>query len=97
MTVETGRKDTPQYDKPSPQFVASIKQWADARGIGKFAYAIARSIHKKGTELYRNGGRTDIVSNVVNESLIDQMSADMLSKFASEYLKHAVTIVTNRN
>lgn len=97
MTVETGRKPTPQYDKPSAQFVASIKQWADTKGIGKFAYAIAKSIHQKGTKLYQTGGRQDVVSNVVNAGLIEQMTQDVLSKFADEYLKNSVKIVTNNN
>jgi hypothetical protein len=95
FVVETGRKPTPQYDKPSKEFVASIKEWADTKGIGKFAYGIARSIHQKGTSLYRQGGREDIISNVVNQSLTDQISKDILFKFADSYLKNAVKIVNN--
>lgn len=97
MAVETGRRPTPQYDKPSKAFVASIKEWADTKGLGKFAYAIAKNIHKEGTQLYRDGGRTDIVSNVVNQSLYDKIAADVLAKFSEEYIKNAVKIVTNNN
>lgn len=97
MVVETGRKPTPQYTKPSKAFVASIKEWADTKGMGKFAYGIALSIHQKGTKLYRDGGRTDIVSNVVNPELVAQITKDILLKFADHYLKNAVNIVTNNN
>lgn len=95
MVVETGRKPTPQYTKPSKDFVASIKEWADTKGKGKFAYGIALSIHQKGTKLYRDGGRTDIVSNVVNPELTAQITKDILVKFADFYLKNAVNIVSN--
>lgn len=97
MVVETGRKPTPQYDKPSKEFVASIKEWADTKGLGKFAYGIAKSIHQKGTELYRKGGRTDIITSVVNQNLTDQIAKDVLAKFADHYLKNAVSIVSNIN
>lgn len=97
MVVETGRRPTPQYTKPSKSFVASIKEWADTKGMGKFAYGIALSIHQKGTKLFRDGGRTDIVSNVVNPELTAQISKDILIKFADHYLKNAVKIGSNVN
>lgn len=93
--VETGRKATPQYDKPSEEFVASIREWAKAKGVPGAAYAIAKSIHQKGTKLFQSGGRTDVISNVVNQSLVDQISKDCLDKFAKEYLKNAVNIFTS--
>lgn len=98
MVVETGRKPTPQYTKPSEQFVDSIKEWLKARGKSELsAYGIAKSIHKYGTKLYQDGGRTDIVSNVVNDNLVAQITKDILVKFADHYLKNAVNIVTNHN
>ena len=92
MTVETGRRPTPTY-KPSRNFVASIQAWMTARGMQGPAYAIAQAIHKKGTELYRSGGRTDIVSNVINQSLYDQIANAVLKKFINQY----VTTIANSN
>lgn len=87
--VETGRKATPQYDKPSKEFVASIREWAKAKGLPEgSAYGIARSIHKKGTSLFRQGGRQDIYSNV-QRSMIDQISVDLLQKYANLFLVEA--------
>lgn len=84
--VETGRKPTPQYTKPSREFVASIRQWAKAKGLPEgAAYGIAKSIHKKGTDLFRSGGRKDIYSNV-ERSLVDQISVELLQKYAQLFL-----------
>lgn len=95
--VETGRKPTPEY-KPSKQFVASIREWIKAKGGDQgAAYAIARSIHQKGTKLWRDGGRKDIFSNVINDSLIDKISEDLLSKFADEFLKNIVVQFNGNN
>lgn len=93
--VETGRKATPQYTEPSKEFVASIQEWAKAKGVPGAAYAIAKSIHQKGTRLFQSGGRTDVYSNVVNQSLVDEISKDVLDKFAKEYLKNAVNIFSS--
>lgn len=97
MVVETGRKPTPQY-KPSRQFVKSIKEWIQAKGGNdKFAYGIALSIHKKGTKLWQDGGRTDIVSNVINQNLTDKINLDLLNKFAEQYMNSVVKLFTDAN
>lgn len=96
--VETGRKPTPNYDKPSKEFVDSIKQWAQAKGADTgMAYAIAKSIHKKGTKLFRDGGRQDIYSNVINQNLVDKISLDLLNKFAEQFMTSVVKLFTDGN
>jgi len=99
MVVETGRKATPQYTKPSYDFVNDIRLWIASRGGDQgAAYAIAKMIHKTGTKLWQQGGRKDIVSNVVNQSLVDQISQDSLKQFAREYLVSTVNMFNdNRN
>jgi hypothetical protein len=96
MTVETGRKPTPEY-KPSIQFVANIKKWMEAKGKSGSAYGIAQAIHKKGSKLFREGGRTDIVSNVVGESFVQSISKEILDKFSKEVLTNAVTLFNSGN
>ncbi len=91
MTVETGRKATPDY-KPSYAFVASIQRWMQAKGKQGSAYAIAQAIHKKGTKLHQTGGRNDIVSSVVNEGLVQEIAKSVLAKFSSEVLKNSVKL-----
>lgn len=95
MTVETGRKATPQYQKPSAAFVQAIKEWMGAKGIEGPAYGIAKAIHQRGTKLFQQGGRKSIVSNVITDTLIDQISKDILSQFATAYLKSTVKIFSS--
>lgn len=67
MVVQTGRKPTPGK-KPSREMISNITRWTEARGIDLEAVlAIATKIQNKGTELWRAGGRTDIVDPAVKE------------------------------
>jgi hypothetical protein len=77
-SVEDGRKPTPGK-KPSREFIENLKPWADARGIPQSAvWAIATSINKKGTNLWRSGGREDILEPAVDEfvSNVSQAALD---------------------
>lgn len=96
--VETGRKDTPQYTNPSKQFVSDILQWVKARGIEqKAAYGIAKSIHQKGTKLFREGGRKDIYSNVITPTFVENLSKSVLDQFTNEYMRNVVKITSSGN
>lgn len=96
--VETGRKATPEYTNPSKQFVDDIKEWVKARGIDeKAAYGIAKSIHQKGTKLFRSGGRQDIFSDVITPTFVDEISKSILNQFTNEYLKNVVKFTSSGN
>lgn len=78
-TIRTGRKPTPDK-KPSRDMIANITEWVGARGLPESAvWAIATSIQKKGTALWREGGRTDIVEPAVDE-FINNVSKDLLDQ-----------------
>jgi len=87
MTVETGRKATPNK-KPSREFIENLKPWAEARGIPEGAvWAIATKINKLGTNLFRAGGREDIVEPPVDtfiknvgQALLDAKADDLVFK-----------------
>jgi len=87
MTVETGRKATPNK-KPSREFIENLKPWVEARGIPEGAvWAIATKINKLGTNLFRAGGREDIVEppvdnfiNNVGQALLDSKADDLVMK-----------------
>jgi hypothetical protein len=86
--VETGRKATPQYTKPSKSFVDEIREWTKARGINpNAAYAIAKSIHHKGTP--PTGKK--IISNVINDDLVSRISKSILDTFAKFYATNIIT------
>jgi hypothetical protein len=87
MTVQTGRKPTPGK-KPSREMIANITRWVEARGIDLDAvWAIAMTIQRRGTRLWFEGGRTDIVDpavddfiNNVSQALLDAGADDLVLK-----------------
>lgn len=86
MALETGRKATPQYTKPSLAFVDRIRRYLAAKGEDtRPAYAIAKAIHAKGTK-----GHPGVISNVISETLLDTIQKDILKKFAEQYLTNVV-------
>jgi len=92
MALETGRKATPQYTKPSFAFVDRIRRWLAAKGEEtRPAYAIAKSIHQKGTK-----GHPGVVSNVVNDTLINTISKDILQQFAKQYMFNVVQFTSGK-
>ncbi len=67
MGVQTGRRPTPDK-KPSRAMIANITRWVEARGIDLDAvWAIATKIQQRGTWLWLEGGRTDIVDPAVDD------------------------------
>lgn len=84
--VETGRKPTPDK-KPSKAMIENISEWLTALGKEQsLAWAIATSINKKGTKLYRDGGREDVFSNVLSNRAIDKLTRDAQDIIAEHYL-----------
>ena len=82
-TVSTGRKPTPNQ-KPSREFIENLKPWAASRGIPEGAvWAIATKINKQGTNLWKAGGRTDIVEPAVDD-FINNISQQLLDLKADE-------------
>lgn len=69
-TLETGRKG----GKVPAGFWKIIRQWIDDKGIqvdkpNSFAYLVARKIAREGTQLFRAGGRDDIYSPEVKDTM----------------------------
>lgn len=83
-TLETGRKP----GKVPAGFWKIIRQWMDDKGIqvekpDSFAYLVARKIAKEGTQLFRNGGRSDIYSPEVKDT-VERVSDGIGILFGSE-------------
>lgn len=84
MTVQTGRRPTPDK-KPSRSMISNIARWVDARGMDESAvWAIATSIQQKGTKLWQDGGRTDIVNPAIDE-FINTVSNELLDNEAERF------------
>ena len=83
-SVEDGRRPTPGK-KPSREFIENLRPWAEARGIDQSAvWAIATSINKKGTNLWRAGGREEILEPAVDE-FINNVSQAALDNEADNF------------
>ena len=83
-TLETGRKP----DKVPAGFWKIIRQWMEDKGIrvqkpDSFAYLVARKIANEGTQLFRNGGRDDIYSPEVKDT-VERVSQGIGILFGSE-------------
>lgn len=87
MTVQTGRKPTPGK-KPSREMIDRITAWVEGRGMESEAvWAIATKIQEKGTKLWQQGGRKDIVDPAIEDfidnvghALTDQQAETLIAK-----------------
>lgn len=92
MVVETGRKPTPDK-KPGREMIENIGRWLAARGKEEsMKWAVAVKINKEGTELYKKGGRKDIVSNVITDDFIQTIMKEILQHFAEAVMSNVVKL-----
>lgn len=85
MTVETGRRPTPDK-KPSREMIENLRPWAASRGIDESkVWAIATKIQKEGTALWQAGGRDDIVEPPV-DTFVNDLGWAMLDHLATDFL-----------
>lgn len=90
MVLEDGRGPTRRSGKgPGTTLQQKIEEWMKAKGIvpkdisqSSLAYIIARKIHNEGTRLYRRGGKSGVISNVITEQRIDSFMVVYADKFA---------------
>lgn len=84
MSVETGRRPTPGK-KPSREFIENLKPWMEERGIDlSQVWAIANTINRKGTRLWLDGGRADIVTSAIDE-YTNNVALAILDNAATEF------------
>ena len=80
--LETGSQPwKKQYKHPPKPFVETIAKWMTDKGIeGVSAYLVARKIMREGSRLYRDGGRQDIFTPVM-EDIEERIDAHLSSIF----------------
>lgn len=84
MTVQTGRKPTPDK-KPSREMISNLTEWVNARGLDESAvWAIATKIQQRGTRLWFEGGREDIVDPAV-DTFVNDVSQAFLEAEADNF------------
>jgi hypothetical protein len=89
--LEYGRKP----GKVPENFRGVILEWMQAKGIfqdkdnkaqGRIAYFISRKIAKEGTQLYKKGGNSGVLSKAINEKRINSLIESLASKYQSEVM-----------
>lgn len=83
FTSEDGRG--PTRNSGDGSLVTRIRQWMDDKGgfsgtdqqKNSIAYAITTNIHKKGTRLFRRGGNSGVLSDVINDSLLSELENEI--------------------
>lgn len=84
MTVQTGRR--PSDKKPSREMIDNLRVWMNARGMDSSkVWAVATKINQRGTRLWFEGGRQDIVDPAVDE-FINGVSQDALEAEADNFV-----------
>lgn len=78
--LETGSQPwKKQYKHPPRPFVETIAKWMTDKGIeGVSAYLVARKIMREGSRLYRDGGKQDIFTPVM-EDIEERIDAELSS------------------
>lgn len=95
--IETGSKPwRTQYKRPPKFFVDIIQEWADAKGIDAPAGAIAMSLMRRGSKLYRDGGRDTIYSNEIPNT-ISSVESQLSALFEVQILEQISKTIVNEN
>lgn len=101
QVLEDGRGPT-KASGSGKTLVEIIREWIDDKGIvpetnskgiaptkDSLARAIATVIHRQGTNLYRNGGNSGVLSDVINEERVQALK-EALRKVGFDDLKNVV-------
>lgn len=84
--------------------VSKIEQWIKDRGIipnGKIsiaslAYLMARKISLEGTNLYRSGGKSGVISRAIDEQKINAFIESVADVYQSNYASEIIDRVESR-
>lgn len=80
-TLENGSRPWSRQPKRTPKWFADlIGEWIEARGLDLNQWAVAHTIIRKGSKLYREGGRADIYSPEIQKAL-DAIGSRVLGQY----------------
>jgi hypothetical protein len=107
--LEDGRGPTKKGNDGGKTLVEIIREWIDDKGIvpeskngisptkDTLARAIASSIHKRGTNLYRHGGHSGVLSDVINEEREDALKQAIAKAGFEDLEKYVKEEIINAN
>jgi hypothetical protein len=96
--MEHGRGPThPGATEGNPNLVEIIEDWLEAKGLSLNPYAVANTIHKKGTKLYRAGGNSGVLSIPLNLATLDQVFNEISAYWMAEASSEIYEAINNLN
>ena len=96
FTAEDGRAPT---KNPGPGVLRPrIREWLDQKGVPAWpgmtrdaqAFVIARKIHKEGTRLFRRGGNSGVLTDVLTDELIARISIKVLTEVGENAIESLI-------
>lgn len=93
--LETGRKPTSSgAARGIPTLRVRIREWIDNAGItprgnisrDSLAFLITRKIHEEGSLLYRQGGKSGVISDYINNVKIQEDLINLLTDSFKDYI-----------
>jgi hypothetical protein len=96
--MEHGRGPThPGATQGNPDLVEIIEDWLQAKGLDINPYAVANTIHKNGTRLFRAGGNSGVLSIPLNLDTLDSVLNTIASEWADTASAEIFEPITNLN
>lgn len=81
--LETGRPPTKDGAATgNPTLLEIIKQWVIDKGVDANPYAITKTIHKEGTRLYRQGGKSGVLSIPLRLAGLNTLFAEIATQYS---------------
>lgn len=99
FALEYGRGPTKNTTPSQPTLFEQIKEWAFAKGIisddsrqsNSIVYAITKKIHQQGTQLFRSGVPSGVITNILDQislnSLLKDLTALQIADYSSEVIR----------
>jgi hypothetical protein len=96
--LEHGRGPThPGATQGNPNLAEIIEDWLQAKGLDINPYAVANTIHKKGTRLFRAGGNSGVLSVPLNLDTLDDVFNTITAEWADIASSQIFEPITNLN
>jgi len=81
--VETGRGPTKKGNQGGPTLQSQILGWLETGKVSftgtieSASWAMSKFIHEHGTELFRTGGRDDIITPAISDERVDKLTKEV--------------------
>lgn len=104
MVLEDGRGPSKGGSSSGSKLQDKIYEWIENKGTfnlmeerakKSLAFIIARKIHQEGTVLFRNGGQSGVISNVITDDRIDAFIVTFANEIIKNYGEEALAILKN--